>query len=357
MGAINPAVGRIVSSHTPFGAAASIAVIGASTAGPLDLPRRGNPARVDSGGPTPFGAPGLTLVAADDQQVDVLDIDDNRLRTWLVGGVVPNPAGPQAIARVTGGWLVVRGGFVDRFGDDAPTSQVGVVDAGSLVFSANGGRDAWIAIEGAGLSWKVEPYDPATGTIGRAVTVGTPVGATNDGLLVTGTVAFLGSEFDLVDRSGRVHRGPVIDSRSIVVLAAAGNHVALLGSGGLFVLDLANGTNRLITDRAVFATALSPDGAVLGWIESDAGDPKSRHVMATRVGGNRVVQLGGPGDRVLVADDGTVLFTSDEQVRAGSVDADGSTPVYGYAPAPNTLLALDYDPPPPNINLGPSFLP
>ena len=192
---------------------------------------------------------------------------------------------------------------------------------------------------------------------GPAATVGTPVGAVDDGLLVTGDVAFLGSEFDLVDRAGRMHRGPVIDSRSITVLAAAGTHVVLLGSGGLFVLDLATGTNRLVTDRAVFETALSADGTVLAWIEAGSNDPTSRHVMATSVAGTTVVSLGGPADRVLAADDGTVLFTSNERVSAGTVYADGSKPVYGFAPAPGALLALGYEPPPANVNLGPHSLP
>jgi hypothetical protein len=183
------------------------------------------------------------------------------------------------------------------------------------------------------------------------------VGAVDDGLLVTGDAAFLGSAFDLVDRSGHMHSGPAIDSRSIRVVAAAGTHVAFLGSGGLFVLDLASDTNRLITNRAVFATAMSADGQMVGWIESDTSNPTSRHVMATRVDGNRVAQLGGSGDRVLVADDGTVVFTSGGSVRAGRVDADGSDPVYGFAPGRDARLALRFDPPPANINLGPNFLP
>jgi hypothetical protein len=225
------------------------------------------------------------------------------------------------------------------------------------VFSSKRGRDAWIAVPTAGLLWTIEPYDPATGTIGAAVTLGAPVGAVDDGLLVTGDAAFLGSAFDLVDRSGHMHSGPAIDSRSIRVLGAAGNHVAFLGSGGLFVLDLASGTNRLITNRAVFATAMSADGEIVGWIESDPTNPKSRHVMATRVDGGQVAQLGGPGDRVLVADDGTVVFTSGGSVRAGRVDANGSDPVYGLAPGRDAHLALRFDPPPANINLGPNFLP
>ena len=348
---------QIVSSRTAWGSTTTAAVVGISSVGPLDFPRRNPSGPVDSGGPTQFGTPGLSILGTDDQQVDAVDIADNRLSTWPVRGALPDPADVNTIAPVTGGWLVVRDAGVFLLRDGGGEARTVRLGAGSQVFSSRNGRDAWIAVETAGLLWTIEPYDPATGAIGPAVTLGAPVGAVDDGLLVTGDTAFLGSAFDLVDRSGHMHSGPAIDSRSIRVLRAAGTHVALLGSGGLFVLDLASGTNRLITNRAVFAAALSSDGEIVGWIESDASNPKSRHVMATRVDGNRVAQLGGPGDRVLVADDGTVVFTSGGSIRAGRVDADGSDPVYGFAPGRDARLALRFDPPPANINLGPNFLP
>jgi hypothetical protein len=350
--------GIIVPSRGPMGLIATAAAIGASTAGPLDYPRHDNSGPIDSGGPTPFGSPGLSLVGADDQQVDVLDLDTNRIRTWPVGGVVPNPAGPSSVARVTGGWLVVRGGVVDLVTDDGGTERAGFVDAGSLVFSSNQGRDAWIAVVSAGLQWRVEPYDPATGALGPATIVGTPVGAVDKGLLVTGNSAFGSTELDFVDRSGRLQGGPIIDSTRINVLATAGRQVAFVGSGGLYLLDLVSGTDRLITPRALHAVALSADGTVIAWIEDDPNNPTTRPVLATRVDGTRIAKLGGPADRVLVADDGTVLFTSGVEVRSGRVDANGSTPVYGLAPDPGASLAIAYRPPPvATTNFGPHFLP
>ena len=245
---------------------------------------------------------------------------------------------------MTDGWLVVRGGGVDLVTDaggaESPhVVKAGFVDAGSLVFSANRGRDAWIALASTGLQWRVEPYDPATGVVGPATTVGMPVGAVDKGLLVTGTTVFGNTEFDFIDRSGRLQRGPVIDTTRINVLAAAGTHVAFLGSGGLFVLDLARGTNRLLTDRAVSEISLSGDGTLLAWIEDDANDPMARQVMATRRR-HADRELGGPAERVLMADDGTVLFMSGANVRVGHADADGSSPVTGSHPTPTQCWQL-----------------
>jgi hypothetical protein len=52
------------------------------------------------------------------------------------------------------------------------------------------------------------------------------------------------------------------------------------------------------------------------------------------------VTLGTGAEHVLVADDGTVLFTSGVEMRQGRVDKPGSTPVYGLAPDPAALFAL-----------------
>ena len=51
-------------------------------------------------------------------------------------------------------------------------------------------------------------------------------------------------------------------------------------------------------------------------------------------------QLGGPADRVLVADDGTVVFTNGVEIRHGRVDRMGSSPVFGFAPDPHAVLGL-----------------
>jgi hypothetical protein len=339
LGLVDPGTPRVVASRGSMGVIATAAAIGISSAGPLDYPRRGSPGPIDTGGPTPLDRPGLSLVGADDRQVDVLDLGSNRLTAYPVGGVVPNPAGPDSIARVTGGWLVVRGATVELLTDAAGTAtNGGLIGAGSLVFSSNHGRDAWIAIVTGG-SLRVEPYDPATDTIGPVTTVvGTPVGAVDAGLLVSVDAPFQGTEFKVIDRSGRLQHGPVIDSAAIDVLDAAGTHVAFIGAGGLYVLDLASRTDQLIATDATGA-ALSRDGTALAWIEQVPG-PGPTHVNAMRVDGATVADLGGPADRVLVADDGTVLFTNGVDVRRGRVDADGSTPVYGLAPGPAVTLAL-----------------
>ena len=86
------------------------------------------------------------------------------------------------------------------------------------------------------------------------------------------------------------------------------------------------------------ATALRSRGSNDG---SRADGPVELHVERHATGSvATVADLGGPADRVLVADDGTVLFTNGVDVRRGRVDADGSTPVYGLAPGPAVTLAL-----------------
>lgn len=339
VGVMEPGAARIVPSRAPMGVITTAAAIGVSTLGPLDLLRRAAPGRVDTGGPTKFASLGLHLIGADDEQVDILDLATGRLRSWPVGGVVENRAVANLVARVTGGWLAVRGRVVDLLADDGPTDSAKLVDAGSLVFSSNHGRNAWIAREATGLLWRVEPFDPATGKLGPATTGGMPVGAVDAGLIVTGTTAFGNSTFDLVDPHGRLQPGPVIDSSRINVLAAAGRHVAFVGSGGLYLLDLVNRTNQLITERALQNVALSADGTAVAWIEDDPDAPGSGRVMAMRVG-EPAVRLGNAGGLVLVADDGTVLFTSGASVHRGRVDENGSTPVSGLAPYSGAVLAL-----------------
>ena len=64
---------------------------------------------------------------------------------------------------------------------------------------------------------------PRHGQIGPVTTVvGTPVGAVDAGLLVSVDAPFQGTEFKVIDRSGRLQHGPVIDSAAIDVLAPAG---------------------------------------------------------------------------------------------------------------------------------------
>ena len=107
IGAMDPTSARIVSSRSPIGVISSIAVTGTSTSGPRDLPRHGPTAAVDSGGPTSFATPGLTLIGADDHQVDAIDLTSGKASTWPLGrAAITDSAG--GIARVVGGWLVVR---------------------------------------------------------------------------------------------------------------------------------------------------------------------------------------------------------------------------------------------------------
>jgi hypothetical protein len=339
VGLVLPGSAGIVPSSRPLAIGATAAVIGVSTVGPVDLPRHGTPGPIDTGGPTRFGALGLKLVGADKRQVDVRDLARIHTTTWSIEGPVPS-AGPSSIARVAGGWLVIRFGGIRHVVDLLPDGGGAAREVGSgfEVFSSNHGRNAWIATPSSDLRWRVEHYDPATGTIGPATTVGTPIGAIDRVLLVTAAAPFLapyvGTELDFVDPSGRLQRGPVIDSARINVLTAAGTHVAFVGAGGLYLLDLVSGTDQLLaTDSS--GVALSPDGTALGWI-----DGPTRRVAAMRIGVNAIAQLGGPAERVLVADDGTVLFTNGVDVRRGRVDANGSSPVYGVAPDPAATLAL-----------------
>jgi hypothetical protein len=354
LGIVHPATPLIVPSSATLDTGATAAAIGISSAGPLDLPRRGTTGKIDSGRATPVNLAGLSLVGADTEQVDVLDLGTDQIATWPIGG---NPAaGSSTIARVTGGWLVVRGSVVEFLADGgapgpadpadaASAAESTTVDAGSLVFSSNHGRDAWIAVARGSQLWSVEPYDGATGRVGPAAPVaGTLVGAVGAGLVVISDTTTTSTELDFVDRSGRLHKGPLIHSPTIEVVAAGGTTVAYFDYDGFHVFDVETARDQFVTDRPVLAAALSPDGRNLAWIDDGGVSATTGAVGAMRVeystGPADIHRLGSAAERVFVADDGTVLFTSGVSVRRGRVDAAGSSPVYGLAPDPLATLAL-----------------
>lgn len=339
VGVVDALTPTIVSSRVDVDVGLSAAAVAVSSAGPAHRPRRvAGP--VAPGAPSALNLDGLSLAGVDDQQVDVADLGSNRVRTWAVDGLIPNPAGPYALARVTGGWLVVRGGVVDLMRDAGSTVNPTLVDSGSLVFSADHGRRAWIALSN-GTAW---PYDPVTGTSGPTIpalsSIGVPVGAVDDGLVVARQTDASTVEIEAVDNSGRVRKGPAVRTNGLRVVATGGDRVAYTDRFGLNLFDFATGTRRLVAPGAVQQAALSPDGRNLAWVGPYPGGGPENRVLAMRVGTKTVHQLDDAGERLMVADGGTVLFTNGANVRRGRVDADGSTPVYGLAPAPQALLAL-----------------
>jgi hypothetical protein len=150
--------------------------------------------------------------------------------------------------------------------------------------------------------------------------------------------------FDVVDASGRLTAGPALpDPQPLNVVAGAGATIAFIDQDGLHTYDVATGEVLGVSPARPRVTALSPDGSAIAWIEDDA---TRSSVLGERLGvvsPNGTVSdvlLGTDADRVLVADDGTVLYTTGVSVHRGRVDRRGSSPVYGLAPERDADLAL-----------------
>lgn len=348
IGVLDPQTARIVSSRAPIGVISSTAAIGTSTAGPLDLRRRDTTAPIESGGPTTFATPGLTLIGADDHRVDVIDLTSAKASTWPLGrAAITDSAG--GIARVVGGWLVVR-----SFG--SPPSIRTVVELlrdgggeareianGLQVFSSEQGTNAWIVDNDYA---HVRPYDPVTGTLGSPIAFSGQLAAVDGGLLsASSSESQTQTRLDLIDPLGNVHRGAgLIDSPFIEILGAGGTTLVFRDGHGVHTFDIATATDRLITALPVDSVALSPNGENLAWVYGDIGPPLGGSVRALHVDdadlGSTLQIADTIADRVLVADDGTVLFTTGNELRRGRVDENGSSPVYGFAPDSAATLAL-----------------
>jgi hypothetical protein len=324
-----------VSSRASWGVTTTAAAIGTSSAGPLDYPRHNPSGPIDSGGPTQFGSPGLSLAAADDHRVDVIDLATSRVATWNVEGRSISESGTNPIARVIDGWLIVRFQGNDPIVDLFPTGgdQERALGSGSQVFASADARYAWISDPSRSM---VQPYDAATEILGLPFVVsGIPVAELGD-RLVTAVYGDNSVRLDTVDAHGLVQQGPVIDSArgQFDIIASAGAQIVFSDPRGLHLLDVASGNIRPLA-AAGSGAALSPDGTALAWI-----DAATLRVSALRVDGGAVADLGGPADRVLVADDGTVVFTSGVQIWQGRVDQPGSRQVFGLAPDPRAVLGL-----------------
>ncbi len=338
LGLIEPSTPLMWTSRPLPAAAATVAVNGVSQVGALDLPRRGPLGPPAGDGPGLPPVPGLRLLAADATQVDIFDPARDEIRSWLLRG----PAGqgaPGRVARIAGGWLVERASTIVRIDDTfTPPSALAVTD-GDRVFASARGTKAWIATQLGGPVWSARGYDPATGALGTPVVIPEPVGAVDDGLIVP-LPTDAGTELQLLGLTGGAQPGVVIGSRVVDVLAAAGSTVAFNTSRGLSTLDVRTGAMSLVTERGVAIAALSPDGRNLAWIESDLRGPLTHRLLVSRVGSSDRHQLGISADRVVVGDDGTVVFTSGTDVRWGRVDDSVSNPVFGLAPDVGITLAL-----------------
>jgi hypothetical protein len=58
------------------------------------------------------------------------------------------------------------------------------------------------------------------------------------------------------------------------------------------------------------------------------------------VDGTTFVQVAAAADRIVVTNAGVVIFTHGYETRRGRVDANGSRPMYGLAPAGDAKVAL-----------------
>jgi hypothetical protein len=339
-GVVDPVNPVLVSSPVALDLGATAAVMGVSTVGPLDLPRHGRLGPIANDPPLFFATPGLSLLAADEHQIDRLDPTSGRTTTWHIPGAVPDAAGRNTIARVTGGWLVVRSGgtreVVDLLHDTGGAARE--IAPGFEVFSSDHGRHAWISDPTHSQVW---PYDPVTQRLGAPVIASGRMVALDRGLFVWENRAV--RRFDVIDASGQVTTGPILsDPHPINVVAGAGTTIAFVDQDGLHTYDVTTQQDLVVSPAAqIEVAALSPEGTAIAWIENDA---TQSNVLAQPLGSTNGIQkdvvLGGPADRVLVTDDGSVLYTSGADVRRGRVDADGSSPVYGLAPDPVAELAL-----------------
>ena len=313
-------------------------MIGASSAGALDYPGTTRTGRSTPAARPNLERPGSPLVAADDSQVDVVDITTGRVSSWPVDGRSASEAGPHPMARVDDGWLVVRFAGEDAIVDLFPTGSGREVQLGNgaEVFASADGSRGWIS-DPQGSS--VQSYDAKTHVLGQPLIVpGIPVATIGDRLVV----AVFGNEniqFDTVDPLGSVQEGATIESSSVEVLASGGERLVYRDTGGLYVFDFTNGTSRLITANEVFTVAMSPNGENLAWIYGQRGVPTGG-VAAMRLSGSSVASVSADADRVLVADDGTVVFTNDADVWRGRVDKNGASRVYGLAPTSDAVLGL-----------------
>jgi hypothetical protein len=183
----------------------------------------------------------------------------------------------------------------------------------------------------------VQSYDAATGILGvRFAVSGIPVAEIGD-RLVSAVFGEQNVRLDTVDPLGLVQQGPVIES--VDVLASGGTRLVYRSENGLHVFDFTTSTDRLITAREIFTVALSPNGENLAWIYGQQGQPVGG-VRAMRLDGATIEDLGRDADRVLVADDGTVVFTNGTEVRRGRADRSGSSPTTGLAPDADAILGL-----------------
>ena len=347
IGAMDPATARIVSSRAPIGIVSTNAVIGTSAAGPLDLPRHRPTAGVDTSGPTTFRTPGLTLVGLDDHQVDVVDLTSGKTTTRALGRTAYTE-GSSELARVAGGWLAVRSfgsppddnTVVELLRDGGDAIEVA---NGMAVYSARGGTLAWIVDNDYS---HVRTYDPVTGALGRPISFAGQLAALDAGLIVASySESQTQTRLDLIDPLGNLHRGTgLIDSPFVEILDSGGTRLIYHDDEGVHAFDTATSTERFITELPVASLALSPDGENVAWVYDDFGPPTGGSVRAIHLDDEELVSTlqtaGEIADRVLVANDGTVLFTSGNELRRGRVDDNGSSLVSGYAPKTTAGLAL-----------------
>jgi hypothetical protein len=338
VGMMEPTVALIAPGGPVLGAGTSVAAIGNSTVKSIHPPARNEPP-IDTGGPTPLDLAGLHLIGIDGGRADVLDLDTGRDTTFPTAGPLPITPGPTTVARVVGGWLVVRISgahvVVDLLPDDGGPARE--IAPGSQVLSSGEGRHAWI-VDAAGST--VRSYDPQTGTLGSPVTASTGIMVAVDGGLVFSVENGGRTRLDLVDPSGRRHSGPVIDVPQIDLLAGAGTRIAYTDPDGLHVYDLATQKNLVVSPAPIVTAALSPDGTAIAWIESVTQTTVLARRLNGAVGASVNAFLGGPADQVLVADDGTVLYTNGSELFQGRDGTGGSSLVTGFAPDPNAFLAL-----------------
>jgi hypothetical protein len=248
------------------------------------------------------------------------------------------------MARVSGGWLVVRSRgdpplrqtVVELLPDDGGDATA--IASGVQVFSSGAGRQAWILDETS----HVRPYDPVNHVLGNPVAAPGQLAAVAGGLVVASySETQVRTRIDVIDRLGNVRRGVrLIESPFIELVAAAGTTLVYRVEDGLHVFDLETGSDRVLTPLRVVSVALSPNGEYLAWVYDDFGPPLGATARAKRVRDVSVQLIGDGAKRVLIADDGTVLFTRGYELRRGRVDTNGSNLVYGYAPDSEAKLAL-----------------
>jgi len=149
-------------------------------------------------------------------------------------------------------------------------------------------------------------------------------------------------EIEAIDQSGHVRKGPAVRTNGLRVVAtgwAQGRVHRTASAQRLRLRDRDAPARRAGAESE--QAALSPDGRQPRVGSARIPAPAPRTACSRCESARKTIhQLDDAGERLMVADGERCSSPHGANVRQGRVDTDGSTAVYGLAPAPPALLAL-----------------